>query len=475
MTHDGAIPLCVDLDGTLIATDTLHESLLLLGRESPVSLASAIKWIKTGKAAFKQQIAARVLPNAATLPYRSEVLTWLQQQRAEGRSLVLVTAADQRIAHEVASHLNLFDAVIASDGTHNLSGETKRRALVERYGEKGFDYAGNDHCDLAVWRAARRAVVVGSTDIVAKAKKLTEVEQAFITSPASIAVWLKALRIHQWLKNVLVFLPALLAHRIMEPEVVLDSLQAFMAFCLCASTVYMVNDLLDLESDRLHPRKRLRPFAAGTLPTAMGVIAVPPLLLATVLLALSTTLKFCLVLASYYVLTWLYSLQLKRIALLDVMALATLYTIRIIGGAAATRIPLSFWLLAFSVFIFLSLGFVKRYTELHDMAQSGRITAPGRGYSANDLPLMLSLGTAAGYCTVVVTALYINSPDSQALYAYSKPLWLICPMLLFWISRVWLLTTRGEMHDDPLVFALRDRVSLVVLMLLGLVVLLSTR
>ena len=275
------------------------------------------------------------------------------------------------------------------------------------------------------------------------------------------------------MKNVLVFLPALLAHRIGDPPVFLASLLAFVAFGLCASSVYVVNDLLDLSSDRRHPRKRLRPFASGVLSARSGLLASSALLATSVLLAATVNRWFCLSLAAYYFFTWLYTLQLKRAAIVDVMALAGLYTLRIIAGAAATTIEPSFWLLAFSIFIFLSLGIVKRFAELDGARQAGRDGGYGRGYSSDDLSLLMSLGIAAGYSAVVVMALYINSADSQALYKHNKPLWLICPLMLYWISRIWLLTSRGQMEDDPVVFAVRDRISLAVLGLIGFVVFVS--
>jgi 4-hydroxybenzoate polyprenyltransferase len=373
----------------------------------------------------------------------------------------------------VADRVNLFDEVIASDGVRNVSGDAKRAALVERFGEKGFDYVGNERADECVWRSARKAVVVGTNRQAARAGRVANLGRIFAAPRSGPKVWLKAVRLHQWVKNTLIFLPAILAHRILVPDVFLHALGAFIAFGLCASSVYLLNDLFDLSADRLHPRKRNRPFAAGLLSARSGLFASGALFCAAALLAVVVGWKFAAVLAGYYLLTWAYSLRLKRAASVDVMTLAGLYTIRIVAGSAATSIPLSFWLLAFSVFIFLSLGFVKRYTELDEARQAGNMTATGRGYTAADLPLVMTLGVAAGYCTVVVMALYINSTESQLLYTHNKPLWLICPLLLYWISRVWLLTTRGLMHDDPVVFALRDRLSLVVLGLLGLVVLLS--
>jgi 4-hydroxybenzoate polyprenyltransferase len=397
---------------------------------------------------------------------------WLRIEHAAGRKIWLVTAADQRIADAMAARLGIFSGVIASAGGHNLAGDAKRAALVDKFGIRGFDYVGNEKKDLAVWSGARRAIVVGSESLAKNAALAAEVERRFPTSRAGIRVWARALRLHQWAKNVLIFLPLLLAHQISHMEALLHTVYAFVAFGMCASSVYVVNDLVDLTSDRQHPRKRRRPFASGQLPVAAGLIVIP-LMLGAAALAAQTTLKFCALLGAYYVLTWAYSIRLKRAALLDVMTLACLYTIRIIAGAAAAEVPLSFWLLAFSVFIFLSLGIVKRYSEIDDQARHGTTTNSSRGYHTTDLPLLLSLGTASGYCAVIVAALYIMSSDSQALYSHTKGLWLICPLLLYWLSRIWLLTTRGHMPDDPVIFALRDRRSLLIGVLLVIIVVIA--
>lgn len=460
-------PLCVDLDGTLLAGDTLHEGLIELVKRAPQKLLSLPAWLLQGKAAFKHHVAEATGIDAAALPYRRDVLEWLRAEHARGRRLVLATAADQSVAQAVAAHLGLFEAVISSGGGLAGSGEAKRAALRDKYGEKGYDYAGNDDVDVPVWQSAERAVVVGDARIARLAAQASIVERVFPAQHGGPKAWLEALRVHQWVKNALVLLPALLAHRIQEPAVLLQCALAFLAFGLCASSVYICNDLFDLASDRRHPRKHRRPFAAGRLSPVAGLVVAVALFCSAGAIASAVSLNYCLVLAGYYVLTWAYTLKLKRAALVDVMVLAGLYTIRIIAGAAATAIPLSFWLLAFSVFIFVSLGFVKRYTELYDAVKAGNNGAHGRGYRGEDLPVLLALGVAAGYCTVVVVALYINSSDSQALYRHPKPLWLICPLLLYWISRVWLVTTRGQMHDDPVVFAIKDRISLLVFALLA--------
>ena len=441
-----SVPLCLDFIGTLTPANPRHEN--------------AVAIVK--RTAF----------DVATLPFRPELLHWLREERAGGRQLILVADRDPELAEQVAAHLGLFDQVARADGAGPPSAR-KRRILVERFGERGFDYAGSDAADVDVWASSRGAVVVGDRKLAERVAAKAPLLRVFAAPRATARTWIRAIRLHQWVKNALVFLPALLAHRISEPAVLWNTVLAFVAFGCCASSVYVTNDIFDLTADRAHPRKQRRPFAAGILSVRSGIYASIGLLLCAVVLASLVGWLFGLVLACYYLVTWAYSLRLKRIALLDVMLLAGLYTLRIIAGAAATYIELSFWLLAFSVFLFLSLGFVKRYAELDDARQAGKLTGGARGYGADDLPLIMSLGTTAGYCAILVIALYINSSDSIALYHHHKPLWLICPLMLFWISRVWMLTARGQMHDDPVVFTLRDHVSLLIMGALGLIVLLS--
>lgn len=452
--------LCVDLDGTLLDSDILYESLLVLLARNPLYLFVLPFWLLQGKAALKRHIAARVTVDPRHLPYNPNVLELLRSTAQRPR--VLCTASDQLLVAPIAAHLGLFEQVIASDGQRNLSGSHKAQALVDAFGERGFDYAGNGKVDLAVWdRAAGAWVVNNGASLLGAASRRTQV-LAHWPAPPRLRAWLKALRPHQWLKNLLVFVPLLTAHRFLDPMAVADALLAFAAFSLCASGVYVLNDLLDLEADRRHPRKRRRPFAAGQLPLLHGLIAGPLLTLGGVAMALACSPGFAAVLLGYYILTLGYSLRLKRVVMLDVVLLASLYTLRIIGGTVAIAAELSFWLLAFSMFIFLSLALLKRYTELHSVLASGKTRASGRGYDVEDLPLLQSLGAAAGYCAVLVMALYINSPDSVELYRHPRLLWFICPVLLYWVSRAWVIAHRGTMHDDPIVFAATDRASQIV-------------
>lgn len=466
------IPLCVDLDGTLIRSDLLVESALGFVRRNPLNIVRCGAWLLRGKAAMKQEIARRSEIDVTLLPYDDRVVDWLRERTSQRR--VLCTASDRKYADAVAAHVGVFDEVIASDGERNLAGSNKAQALVERYGERGFDYAGNARPDLEVWRYARRAIVVNASDSLTRAAgEVTSVEQVMPRHGGGPRTWAKALRLHQWLKNLLIFLPLLASHKLFHFDAMLLSLLAFLSFGLCASGVYLLNDLLDLESDRGHPRKRLRPFAAGALPLTSGLVATPALTLAAFALALTVDVKFALVLLGYWLLTLAYSFRLKRIAMLDTVVLAALYTVRIIAGTVAIHVGLSFWLLAFSMFLFLSLALVKRYTELQGLVQQGRSRTDGRGYEVDDLGLIQSLGGASGYLAVLVLALYINSSASEVLYRHQQVLWLLCPLLLYWVSRVWLKAHRGLMDDDPVVFALTDYVSRIVLALCAVVTMIA--
>ena len=466
-------PLCVDLDGTLIRTDLLVESALALLARSPFMLFAMLAWLFRGKACLKREIARRVELDVSTLPYNNDVVAWVREQHTL-RTTVLCSAADSVLATRVADHIGGFDTVIASDGKRNLSGKNKATALVELYGARGFDYVGNATVDLHVWKSANAAIVVESgSSLSTAAARVTRVERTFSQSGVTGRQWLKALRIHQWIKNVLVFLPLLAAHRVFDPQAVLSSILAFFCFGLCASSVYVTNDLLDLSADRLHRRKKHRPFAAGAIPLYQGPLAALLLLIAGFSLAWLLTPTFVLVLLGYYILTTGYSFKFKRVVMLDVVVLALLYTTRIVAGAAAIQSRASFWLLAFSMFIFLSLAMIKRYTELLAAQKSAGMKAAGRGYDVLDLPLIQSLGGASGYLSVLVLALYVDSTASQSLYRHPHYLWLLCPLLLYWISRTWVIAHRGIMHDDPVVFAIMDNVSRVLILIAAVIVVAS--
>lgn len=456
-------PLVVDLDGTLILTDMLHESALRVVRDKPWELICIPYWLsKKGKALLKQRLAKQTKFDPKFIPYNIRLIDWLKQQRSEGRKIILCTASDNSIATSIAEHLDIFDEVIASDGTINLAGKHKAEALEQRFGRSGFDYVGNSNADLAVWARARRAVVVNSSnDLAKKAGRVCEVEQVFPKKSLSFPVWHRVLRMHQWLKNLLLFVPIFAAHQLTSVDTWAFLVLAFFSFSLCASSVYIANDLLDLESDRLHPRKRYRPFASGQVPAWIGVVLAPVLLLISLGLGSYVGGSFLSWLVFYFLLTCAYSVGLKRLILVDCLTLAMLYTLRIVAGAIAANMGLSFWLLAFSVFLFLSLAFIKRYAELEVQLLSGKDKAHGRGYYTSDAPLIQTMGITSGYASVLVLALYLNSDAVVKLYRTHEVVWGAVPVMLFWVSWMWMQAHRGKMHDDPLIFAVKDKASLI--------------
>ena len=459
--NDHRTALVVDLDGTLAKTDVLVESVIRLLGRSPWLVFPMIGWLLGGKAEFKRRVAERVELDVAWLPYHPDVLRLAEEARAQGRKVVLATAAAERHAKAVASHLGLFDEVLSSSDSLNLSGDRKAELLVKAFGERGFDYVGNAYADLRVWRVARQAILVNpSPGLKAGLERGATLDQVLEDRRSVLASIVRQLRVHQWAKNLLVFLPAVAAHVVGDWQVVARCLLAFCAFSAVASAVYVLNDLIDLQHDRQHPRKRLRPFASGDLPLRFGLVLAPSLLLVGLAIGVVVSPLFALVLVVYLLTTSAYSLGLKGLAIVDVLALAGLYTIRMVGGAAATELKLSFWLLAFSTFLFLSLAMVKRYVELRQLASKGQVTAAGRGYRADDAEIVAALGSGAGLLSVLVLALYIDSPNVIAIYSVPGALWLVCLVLLFWISRLWLLAHRGAVHDDPVVFALKDPVSI---------------
>ncbi len=469
------IPLCVDLDGTLIKSDILVESFFALLKHNPFFALLVPFWLLKGKAYLKHQIASRAELDVSTLPFHHDFLEYLREQHAKGRRLVLATASNDKFAKQIALHLGLFEAVHASDELTNLSANKKLHRLCEYYGNKLFDYAGNARADLKIWPHARRAIIVNpEPGVQAAAQNVGNVEHCFDDRSQMYKNYLRALRPHQWSKNLLVLVPLLASHQIGAPFMMWSAALAFLAFSLCASSVYLLNDLLDLPADRRHARKRQRPFASGAIPPVNGALLIPLLLAVAVGIALLLPVEFLVVLIGYYVLTVAYSLWLKSKVLFDVLVLAALYTLRIIAGAAAISVAPSFWLLAFSMFLFLSLAMVKRYTELDGLKESGRDTIAGRGYQATDLHTLNSLGGSSGYLAVLVLALYINSDDVKRMYSHPQLIWLLCPILLYWVSRLWLAAARGKMHDDPVVFAFRDNVSRWIAVIVIAIVLLAS-
>lgn len=460
---DKLFPLVVDLDGTLIRSDMLHETTISLVQTSPLSLFKLPFWLLGwGKAYLKMRVAQKSEFDPSKLPYNSNLIEWLREQKNEGRSLVLCTASNIRIAESISHYLGLFDEVIASDGQKNLAGENKAIILVERFGKHQFDYVGNTSADIPVWESARRGIAVNATKRVLKdAKACVEIERVFNSAATNdLYSWIKAFRLHQWMKNVLLFIPLLASHQVLASLTINSLALAFLSFSLCASSVYMANDLLDLESDRSHPRKYKRPFASGDLQLWKGVLVSPTVLIISFALSAYVNLSFTLWLGIYFGLTCLYSLRLKQLVLLDCLTLAILYTLRIVAGSAAIGMPLSFWLLAFSVFLFFSLAFLKRFAELQVHLIQGKRKVIGRGYLPDDAPLIQTLGVSSGFMASLVLAFYLNSQKVVELYSSPEWIWGCVPVLIFWVSWIWLQAQRGQMHDDPLVFAVKDKTSL---------------
>ncbi len=462
-TEDRSRPLVVDLDGTLIKTDLTLETIGQYLSRRPWGFFTLCAWLLQGRPRLKAQLEKYTSIDAATLPYNEAVLEWLKTEKAAGRRLVLATASQQSLADAVGRHLGIFDDVLGTSGNINLKSSAKRDELVRRYGEKGFDYAGNSPADIAIWASAARAhVVSASSALIRKAQALAPGGRVFSPGRKSqAATLLKTLRPHQWIKNLLIFVPLLGAHVLGSIESLTRALLAFLAFGLAASSAYVLNDLTDISSDRQHHRKRHRAFSAGDLDLWMGWMLWPLLLAGALALALlALPLRFVAVLGLYYAMTLAYSFRLKQIVLVDVLTLAGLYTLRIIAGGTAGPVPLTFWLLAFSMFLFTSLAFIKRFSEIASRSdEEGGRMLPGRGYRTGDRELVASLGVAAGYLSVLVLALYVEDPHTAVLYPSPKFIWLACPLLMLWISRAWLIAHRREMHDDPIVFALKDRMS----------------
>ena len=455
-------PLCVDLDGTLLRTDSLHEALVSALRRAPWLLLALPFWLLRGRAPFKREIARRAAIDPALLPYDAGVLELIRAERAKGRRIVLATAADAQLAEAIASHLGLFDEVLASDGVSNLKGERKAAALRQRFGERGYDYVGDSRADDAAWCSAGVAYVCsrGGPGPARRAEARGVRAVPIVRRPLLRFPLMRALRPHQWVKNLLVFVPLVTAHRIHDDMAMRASLLAFAAFSLAASGAYVLNDLADLDHDRRHPQKRARALAAGDLPLWAGALLAPLLLALAFALASPLQGRFVAELACYVVATMAYSMWLKRLVLVDVFTLAGLYAIRILAGAAAIPVPVSHWLLVFSLFMFLSPALVKRYAEFSGLARRDAAKAPGRGYATGDRTVVGLMGVVCGQLSVLVFALYITSPEIRVLYARPELLWVACPILLYWVARVWLLAYRDELHEDPLVFALRDPASL---------------
>ncbi len=466
------LPLVVDLDGTLVTTDTLFESVLSLVRKDPSCLLSFPGWLSRGRAAFKAEIVTRFRLQEATLPWRADLVEYLRKERSRGRKLILATAANYRIAEQAAACHGLFDEVLASTDTLNLKGTVKRDELVKRFGLRGFDYVGDSHADIPVWAASRIGHVAGPMAALPAAALAAGARQGevFAGSHPDLRVWVRQLRVYQWVKNVLVFVPALLNHHVDGP--ILRSLAlTFFGFSFIASATYIANDLFDLEADRSHPLKRKRPLASGEI-SILRAIAISTCLLATgFLLGIADGASLTFSLAAYLLLTGLYSLVLKGKPIVDVVVLAALYTLRVYAGGLVSRAYVSPWLFQFSIFLFLSLAFMKRYSELLKHRRRIQAATSARSYRLRDLHIVSQAGVGSGLVAGMVLALYVNGQEVARLYRRPQALWVVCPLFLYWMIRAWLVTHRGNMQEDPILFAFRDKVSYIVGILIVVAVL----
>ena len=453
----------VDLDGTLVRTDLFAESILQFLKKNPLNIVSVLSWLARGIPYAKERVAHHVDIDVEELPLEASLLNYLKAQKKQGRRLVLASASHRKYADKIAAHLGIFDDVLATDANQNMKGRNKLMAIREVAGDKEFAYAGDSAADSLIWQAASANIFVNAPANEVKAAEAAGKATKIITS--RLPQWrafLKEMRPHQYAKNALIFVPLLTSHSYFHPSAFLAAFLAFICFGLCASGVYFLNDLLDLPSDRRHAIKRSRPLASGNLTLRMGVagaIVLPAI--AFILAAIFLPFVFVLVLGVYFLLANAYSFVLKRISTVDVMTLATLYTLRIVAGTAATGIVLSSWLLAFSMFVFVSLSYLKRYIEVAAIPEDDK-NAPGRGYSAADSETMFSLGINSTTASVLILALYINSQEVTVLYQTPEILWVLCLLLLYWGHRIWVGARRGKITEDPVLFVMRDKVSLMV-------------
>ncbi len=449
------VPLCVDLDGTLIKSDLLFESLARLLKKKPWLLLLVPFWWFRGRAALKRNLAQRVSIEISSLPYNSSVLEWLRGQRAAHRELLLVTASDETLATQVAEHLGLFDRVIASDGRNNLKGKHKLEVLRQQISGE-FEYVGNSWSDLEIWKHSANAITVGaSLSLLKRVKEFAPEAVSFEGSSGRWRGWWSALRVHQWAKNILVFVPLVTSHQFLHPKLILESAISFVLFSLCSSAQYILNDLVDLEADRRHATKWRRPFASGDLPLAAGFVVSPILLAVSLVGAFLLSKLAAVALGVYFVLSLSYSLYFKRVILLDAFILSGLYTLRIIVGHLVTGVAFSVWLLSFAFFLFLSLAFSKRWAELKNAERSsGKIL--GRGYRVEDIAQINLFGVCSAFLSAVVFILYLQSDKVRELYRQPQLLWLLSPIYLYWVSRLWIRSSRGEIGEDPILFVLKD-------------------
>ena len=449
----------VDLDGTLVRTDVFLESVLKLIKQNPFAIFKLILWTFQGRSVVKERVAKLVDINPESLPYETELIDYLKEQKKQNKTIVLATASNEAYANKIAKYLGIFDKVIASTKYNNLKGENKLSAIHEIVGDTPFIYAGDSSADRPIWKEASANIFVNAPRSDVETAKAQGKAEKVIASRSTAHEFFKEMRVHQYAKNILIIVPLLTAHQYLDVTSIFAAILAFLSFSLCASGVYFLNDMLDLDVDRQHKIKCHRPLASGRLPLSIGIMgAVGMPLFAFILAWFLLPISFFGVLLFYYLLTSAYTFVLKRISTMDVMILAILYTLRIVAGSEAIGVELSSWLLAFSVFVFVSLAYLKRYIEIASFSESSE-KAHGRGYSSDDAETMFILGVSNITASVLVMALYINSSEVSALYESPSILWGLCWLMLYWGNRIWVGARRGKITDDPVVFAIKDKVS----------------
>jgi len=467
---ESIVPLVVDLDGTLVSTDVMIESCFIFAKKKPLQLFRLLLWLARSPVRLKQRLAREAMPDVHTLPYRREFLAYLKAEKQRGRKLVLATAADEAVAHQVAEEIGLFDAVFASDGITNLSGERKRDRLVKEFGLKGFEYAGNSSRDRSVWKAARRAILVHPTaSLRSVTEKESEFDRVFESEATGWRTYLHALRPHHWFKNALVFLPLITAHQFYNVAMLAHALLAFVALSLCASSVYLLNDLVDLQEDRRHPHKKNRMLASGQLPVTDAVVLTPILVLGAVALSLTQPTFFLLTIGAYCFLMLAYCLKLRFLAFWDALALAAGYSLRVVAGSVAVNIAVSPWLLSSIFVLFFGLALLKRYAELISHRSQEQTKGRVRGYSIEESGRIAAFGCLSSYSALLVFAFYLSAEKHR--YVRYELIWLFYVLLVYWISRMWVAAHRGEISSDPVSFALSDRLSRIVGILMAVTVL----
>ncbi|MGC4038465.1 MAG: UbiA family prenyltransferase [Chitinophagaceae bacterium] len=467
-------PLVVDLDGTLINTDLLQEGIILLLRKNPLYFFYMLIWLLKGKAYLKSRIFQLVDIPCELLPYNTEILDFLHKEIAKGRKIVLATASPIESAWSIAKVHPVFYKIYGTTKDINLKGGRKEQLLSQEFGKKKFDYIGNSYSDVKIFASARYSYLVNpSRSLKRRTSKVSELKQEWYLRKGIFRSYVKAIRAYQWVKNLLIFVPLLTSHAFLSEKPLVLALMAFASFSLVASAGYLINDLLDLNGDRVHPRKKSRPLASGRIPIVNGIGLAVLLLCGGFFLAARLNQFFWLVVLGYFITSLSYSVFLKKIVLYDTFILAVLYSTRVFAGAVATNIILSSWLIAFSTFIFLSLAFVKRYSELAQVTDNENMGKRGRGYVVEDIHLLQTMGVVSGFISVVVFSLYLDSPDVELLYSNPKFLWITSLLFLFWISRIWMLTVRGKMTDDPIVFTLRDWISYLIFAFVAICILLA--